>query len=130
MEFFGRYIKVTPHSRLVWTNDEGAEGASSRPGIDGVRSRSRRSVQGERAMNAIAQAGFDAALNILDEQAEATFARVSPASPPETRTSRRCSRFPPSMNVKSNDGKVTGWQRAGAEVRTAPSCRNLRTGNS
>jgi uncharacterized protein YndB with AHSA1/START domain len=25
-EFFGRYIEVTPHSRLVWTNDEGAEG--------------------------------------------------------------------------------------------------------
>jgi uncharacterized protein YndB with AHSA1/START domain len=26
MEFFGRYIEVTPHSRLVWTNDEGGEG--------------------------------------------------------------------------------------------------------
>jgi len=25
MAFFGRYIEVTPHSRLVWTNDE-AEG--------------------------------------------------------------------------------------------------------
>ena len=25
MEFFGRYIDVTPHSRLVWTNDEGGE---------------------------------------------------------------------------------------------------------
>jgi uncharacterized protein YndB with AHSA1/START domain len=24
--FFGRYIEVTPHSRLVWTNDEGGEG--------------------------------------------------------------------------------------------------------
>ena len=23
MTFFGRYIEVTPHSRLVWTNDEG-----------------------------------------------------------------------------------------------------------
>src|SRR5262245_22640090 len=22
MAFFGRYIEVTPHSRLVWTNDE------------------------------------------------------------------------------------------------------------
>jgi len=22
-EFLGRYIEVTPHSRLVWTNDEG-----------------------------------------------------------------------------------------------------------
>lgn len=24
-EFFGRYIEVTPSSRLVWTNDEGDE---------------------------------------------------------------------------------------------------------
>lgn len=24
MEFFGRYVEVTPHSRLVWTNDEDA----------------------------------------------------------------------------------------------------------
>jgi uncharacterized protein YndB with AHSA1/START domain len=23
MEFFGKYLEVTPHSRLVWTNDEG-----------------------------------------------------------------------------------------------------------
>src|SRR5271168_490563 len=23
MEFFGRYLDVTPHSRLIWTNDEG-----------------------------------------------------------------------------------------------------------
>ena len=23
MAFFGRYVEVTPHSRLVWTNDEG-----------------------------------------------------------------------------------------------------------
>ena len=28
MEFFGRYIEVTPHSRLVWTNDEGPEGGA------------------------------------------------------------------------------------------------------
>jgi uncharacterized protein YndB with AHSA1/START domain len=28
MEFFGRYIEVTPHSRLVWTNDEGVEGGT------------------------------------------------------------------------------------------------------
>jgi len=28
MEFFGRYIEVTPHSRLVWTNDEGHEGGA------------------------------------------------------------------------------------------------------
>jgi uncharacterized protein YndB with AHSA1/START domain len=26
MAFFGRYIEATPHSRLVWTNDEGGEG--------------------------------------------------------------------------------------------------------
>jgi uncharacterized protein YndB with AHSA1/START domain len=25
MAFFGRYIEVTPHSRMVWTNDEGGE---------------------------------------------------------------------------------------------------------
>ena len=25
MAFFGRYIEVTPHSRLVWTNDEAGE---------------------------------------------------------------------------------------------------------
>src|ERR671935_2833290 len=29
MEVFGRYIEVTPHSRLVWTNDEGGEGGLS-----------------------------------------------------------------------------------------------------
>ena len=28
MAFFGRYLEVTPHSRLVWTNDEGGEGGS------------------------------------------------------------------------------------------------------
>src|SRR5262249_60458792 len=28
MEFFGRYIEVTPHPRLVWTNDEGGEGGA------------------------------------------------------------------------------------------------------
>ena len=27
MAFFGRYIEVTPHSRLVWTNDENDDGA-------------------------------------------------------------------------------------------------------
>jgi uncharacterized protein YndB with AHSA1/START domain len=27
MAFFGKYLEVTPASRLVWTNDEGAEGA-------------------------------------------------------------------------------------------------------
>jgi uncharacterized protein YndB with AHSA1/START domain len=27
MAFFGRYIEVTPHARLVWTNDEGDDGA-------------------------------------------------------------------------------------------------------
>jgi uncharacterized protein YndB with AHSA1/START domain len=28
MAFFGRYIEVTPHSRLVWTSDEGGEGGA------------------------------------------------------------------------------------------------------
>ncbi|MCA1371586.1 SRPBCC family protein [Bradyrhizobium sp. BRP14] len=27
MAFFGEYIEVVPHSRLVWTNDEGEDGA-------------------------------------------------------------------------------------------------------
>src|SRR6201989_507652 len=28
MAFFGKYIEVTPHARLVWTNDEGGEGGA------------------------------------------------------------------------------------------------------
>jgi uncharacterized protein YndB with AHSA1/START domain len=28
MEFFGKYVEVTPHTRLVWTNDEGGEGGA------------------------------------------------------------------------------------------------------
>jgi len=28
MDFFGRYIEVTPHSRIVWTNEEGGENGS------------------------------------------------------------------------------------------------------
>jgi uncharacterized protein YndB with AHSA1/START domain len=28
MEVFGRYTEVTPHSRLVWTNEEGDEGGA------------------------------------------------------------------------------------------------------
>jgi len=28
MAFFGRYIEVTPPSRLIWTNDEGGEGGA------------------------------------------------------------------------------------------------------
>ena len=28
MEFFGRYLEVTPHSRLVWTNEEGEDGGA------------------------------------------------------------------------------------------------------
>ena len=27
-EFFGRYIEVTPHSRLAWTNDESGDGVT------------------------------------------------------------------------------------------------------
>jgi uncharacterized protein YndB with AHSA1/START domain len=27
MAFFGRYIEVTPHTRIIWTNDESADGA-------------------------------------------------------------------------------------------------------
>ena len=28
MEFYGRYIEVTPHTRLVWTNEEGGDGGA------------------------------------------------------------------------------------------------------
>lgn len=28
-EFFGKYLEVTPHTRLVWTNDEGGEEAAT-----------------------------------------------------------------------------------------------------
>src|SRR5215204_5778372 len=28
MDFFGRYLEVTPPSRIVWTNDEGGENGS------------------------------------------------------------------------------------------------------
>jgi uncharacterized protein YndB with AHSA1/START domain len=28
-EFFGKYLEVTPYSRLVWTNEEGGEDAAS-----------------------------------------------------------------------------------------------------
>ena len=28
MEFFGRYLEVTPNARLVWTNDEGGDGGA------------------------------------------------------------------------------------------------------
>jgi uncharacterized protein YndB with AHSA1/START domain len=27
MAFFGRYLEVTPHARLVWTNEESDDGA-------------------------------------------------------------------------------------------------------
>jgi uncharacterized protein YndB with AHSA1/START domain len=28
MAFFGRYLEVTPHTRLVWTNEEGGDGGA------------------------------------------------------------------------------------------------------
>ena len=28
ISFFGRYLEVVPHSRIVWTNDEGGEGGA------------------------------------------------------------------------------------------------------
>jgi uncharacterized protein YndB with AHSA1/START domain len=28
MDFFGKYVEVTPHSRIVWTNEEGGENTS------------------------------------------------------------------------------------------------------
>ena len=37
MEFFGRYIEVTPHTRIVWTNEEGDEaGAISTVTFEGT----------------------------------------------------------------------------------------------
>ena len=29
MAFFGKYLDVTPHARIVWTNEESADGAVS-----------------------------------------------------------------------------------------------------
>ncbi len=29
MEFFGKYLEVTPYTRIVWTNDEGGEDAAT-----------------------------------------------------------------------------------------------------
>ena len=40
MAFFGRYIEVTPHARLVWTNDEGGE--DGRPHHGDLRGKGRR----------------------------------------------------------------------------------------
>ena len=31
MAFFGKYLEVTPHSRLVWTNEEGGDGGQPSP---------------------------------------------------------------------------------------------------
>lgn len=28
MDFFGRYLEVTPHARIVWTNEEGGDGGA------------------------------------------------------------------------------------------------------
>ena len=44
MAFFGRYLEVTPHSRLVWTNEEGGD---SGPGHHGhVRGKRRQDAAG------------------------------------------------------------------------------------
>ena len=29
MAFFGKYIEVTPHTRIIWTNEESPEGSTS-----------------------------------------------------------------------------------------------------
>lgn len=34
MAFFGRYVEVRPHSRLVWTNDENEDGAVTTVAFD------------------------------------------------------------------------------------------------
>ena len=42
MAFFGKYIEVTPHSRIVWTNDESGEDGA----LAGVIKTERRRVEG------------------------------------------------------------------------------------
>ena len=37
LAFFGRYIEVTPNSRLVWTNDEGKDGSVTTEKVGRVR---------------------------------------------------------------------------------------------
>jgi uncharacterized protein YndB with AHSA1/START domain len=54
MAFFGRYIEVTPHSRLIWTNDESDDGAVDRP------RRMRTSEQ-----NVVTEAGIEPAARAL-----------------------------------------------------------------
>lgn len=41
MTFFGKYLEVTPTSRLVWTNDEGGEGAVTTVTFEEVDGRTR-----------------------------------------------------------------------------------------
>ena len=49
MAFFGRYIEVTPHSRLVWTNEESDDGAvTTAPPNNSYRYKSRQKLYEKR----------------------------------------------------------------------------------
>jgi uncharacterized protein YndB with AHSA1/START domain len=39
MAFFGKYLEVTPHSRIVWTNDESEDGAVTTVTLEGKNGR-------------------------------------------------------------------------------------------
>jgi uncharacterized protein YndB with AHSA1/START domain len=45
MSFFGKYLEVSPPSRLVWTNDEGGEGAVTTVTFEEVEGRTRLVLQ-------------------------------------------------------------------------------------
>ena len=45
MAFFGKYLEVTPPSRIVWTNDEGEQGAVTTVTFDEVGGRTRLVMQ-------------------------------------------------------------------------------------
>jgi uncharacterized protein YndB with AHSA1/START domain len=45
MEFFGRYLEVTPEARLVWTNDEGVTGPVTTVTFEATGDRTRVVVQ-------------------------------------------------------------------------------------
>jgi len=45
MAFFGKYLEVTPQQRIVWTNDEGGEGAVTTVTFEEVDGRTRLTMQ-------------------------------------------------------------------------------------
>ena len=67
MAFFGRYIEVTPHSRLVWTNDDSDAGAVTTLAV------------GRLALHD-AEENPDAVLAALDDKTEAVIASSKPGT--------------------------------------------------